>query len=75
MGKIGTRSAFAGALCAGVAMVGTSVHGLMGLDAELERSAVVAAQERKSDSIRVSSPLRDVDCPGGAPHGVREDRI
>jgi hypothetical protein len=74
MRKIGTRSAFAGALCAGVAMLGTSVHGLMGLDAELERSAV-AALERKSDSIRVSSPVRDVDCPGAAPHGVREDRI
>ena len=74
MRKIGTRSAFAGALCAGVAMVGTSVHGLMGLDAELQRSAV-AAYERKSDSIRVSSPVRDVDCPAAAPHGVREDRI
>ena len=74
MRKIGTRSVFAGALCAGVAMVGTSVHGLMGLDAELQRSAV-AAHERKSDSIRVSSPLRGSDCPDVAPHGVREDRI
>jgi hypothetical protein len=74
MRKIGTRSAFAGALCAGVAMVGTSVHGLMGLDAELQRSAAVAAQERKSDWVRVSAPVRG-DCPDAAPPGVRHDRI
>jgi hypothetical protein len=74
MRKIGTRSAFAGALCAGVAMVATSVNGLMGLDADLQRSAL-AAQERKSDSLRVSAPLRDRDCPSAPPWRVREDRI
>ena len=35
---------FAAALCAGVAMVGGSVHGMMGVDAELKRSAAVAAE-------------------------------
>ena len=63
MRRMATRSAFAGALCAGVAMVGASVHGLMGVDSELQRSTL-AAQERKVDSIRVSSPLggRHGDC-------------
>jgi hypothetical protein len=39
------RSAFAAALCTGVAMVGGSVHGLVGVDAELQRSTVAAQYE------------------------------
>jgi hypothetical protein len=32
------------ALCSGVAMVGASIHGLLGVDAELQRSTLVAQQ-------------------------------
>jgi hypothetical protein len=49
-------------------MVGASVHGLLGVDAELERSAV-AAQHRTIDehSVRVIAPRQDTwDCPGPA---------
>ena len=60
-----TRSLFAAALCAGVAMVGASVHGLLGVDAELQRSAL-AAQEltfEKHRSVRVLAPYdRHGDC-------------
>lgn len=42
MGSRTTRSIFAVALCSGVAMVGASVHGLLGVDAELQRSALAA---------------------------------
>jgi hypothetical protein len=69
MGRHATRSAFAAALCAGVAMVGASVHGLLGVDAELQRSAV-AAQNRTLDhhSVRVFAPYKhDGDCSGQAP--------
>jgi hypothetical protein len=45
MGTRGSRSVFAAALCAGVAMVGVSVHGLLGIDAELQRSAFAAQQQ------------------------------
>jgi hypothetical protein len=31
-----------GALCTGVAMLGISVHGLLGVDADLQRSAYAA---------------------------------
>jgi hypothetical protein len=70
MGRFATRSVFAAALCAGVAMVGASVHGLVGVDAELQRSALAAAaQERtiESHSIRVTYKQQqpDWDCPGG----------
>jgi hypothetical protein len=58
MRSIGTRSAFAAALCAGVAMVGTSVYGILGIDAELQRSAV-AANERAVKAVRVSAPTPD----------------
>jgi hypothetical protein len=44
MGSWGTRSVFAAALCTGVAMVGLSVHGLLGIDSELAQSAVAARQ-------------------------------
>ena len=50
-------------------MVGASVHGLLGVDADLQRSAMAAAaQERTSDgnSLRVTFKQRDGgDCPGG----------
>jgi hypothetical protein len=65
MGRYATRSAFVAALCAGVAMVGASVNGLLGVDAELQRSAV-AAQNQSLDyhSVRVTAPLqRGWDCP------------
>ena len=64
MGRFATRSAFAAALCAGVAMVGASIHGLVGVDAELERSAL-AAQERTNEghSFRVTWRENDRDCP------------
>lgn len=63
----GKRSAFAAALCSGLAMVGVSVHGLAGVDAELQRSAAVA-RELKRDAVRVSAPLdRSRDCRPAAP--------
>jgi hypothetical protein len=63
MGRFATRSAFAAALCTGVAMVGTAVYGLVGVDAELQRSAV-AAQERviREYDLRVVEPHGN-DCP------------
>ena len=64
MGRSARRSVVA-ALCAGFAMVGASVHGLLGIDAELQRSAV-AAQALDHHSVRVVAPYRqDWDCPGG----------
>jgi hypothetical protein len=63
MGSLKTRSAFAAALCTGVAMVGGSVYGLVDVDAELQRSAL-AAQERvieKQHDLRVIAPRQD--CP------------
>lgn len=69
MGRLATRSAFAAALCAGVAMVGASIHGLVGVDAELQRSAL-AAQERTTEHRSVRVIVRqqgDWDCPGEAP--------
>ena len=66
MGRLAKRSAFAASLCAGVAMVGASVNGLLDVDAELQRS-VVAAQQQQRDvravSFRVSLPAHDGDCP------------
>jgi hypothetical protein len=63
MGTLKTRSAFAAALCAGVAMVGASVHGLLGVDAELQRSAF-AAQHLTIQERSVRFDTRD--CPGPA---------
>jgi hypothetical protein len=55
MGPRGTRSVFAAALCTGVAMVGLSVHGLLGIDAELQQSALAARQQHtvQYHSVRV----------------------
>jgi hypothetical protein len=69
MGSAGTRSLFVAALCTGVAMVGVSVHGLLGVDNELQRSAFAAQQQQRViESIHVSY-LRSGDCPhqGSAP--------
>ena len=60
MGRRTTRSVFAVALCTGVAMVGASVHGLLGVDAELQRSVLAAQQTIQEDSIRV---IDRRDCP------------
>jgi hypothetical protein len=71
MRSIGTRTAFAAALCSGVAMVGASVHGMLGIDAELQRSAVAAHERAVKDSVRVSmrtwSDGRGHDCPAPPP--------
>ena len=55
MGSRTTRSIFAVALCSGVAMVGVSVHGMLGVDTELQRSVLAAEQtfERQHQTIRV----------------------
>jgi hypothetical protein len=44
-------------------MVGAAAHGLVGVDAELQRSAL-AAQERtiENDTIRVRATERGSDC-------------
>jgi hypothetical protein len=67
MGSLKTRSAFAAALCAGVAMVGASVHGLLGVDAELQRSALAAQHQTiQEHTLRVAAPRYDTgDCQGG----------
>ena len=66
MRSIVTRSALAATLCAGVAMVGTSVHGLVEVDAELQRSVVAAEQERAPHRSRLTVFTRDRgwrECP------------
>jgi hypothetical protein len=77
MGRNATRSAFAAALCAGVAMVGASVHGLLGVDAELQQRSALAAQYRTFDdprSVPVSARYeRDRDCPGAPPARDRDN--
>ena len=51
-----TRSIFAAALCSGVAMIAASVNGMLGVDAELQRSALAAQQtiQQGDDSVRVN---------------------
>ena len=55
MGSRAIRSIFAVTLCSGVAMIGVSVNGLVGVDAELQRSVLASQQtiERDQDSVRV----------------------
>ena len=62
MGRRTTRSVFAVALCSGVAMVGASVHGMLGVDAELQRSALAAQRTilEEHNSVRV---IDRGDCP------------
>jgi hypothetical protein len=59
MGSAARRSVFVGALCTGVAMLGVSVHGLVGIDADLQRSAFAARQQQGVQSIRVVEPYGD----------------
>jgi hypothetical protein len=56
------RSVFAVALCTGVAMVGLSVHGLLGIDAELARSAVAAQHQQQIEYHSVHVVHRAGDC-------------
>ena len=68
MGSVGRRSVFVGALCTGVAMLGVSVHGLLGIDQDLQRSAFAAHQQRHDveyHSVRVLQHRGD--CDGAAP--------
>ena len=76
MGRFATRSAFAAALCAGVTMVGASIHGLVGVDAELQRSAL-AAQERSNEgnSFRVTWREHERDCPALASEPRSSEKV
>jgi hypothetical protein len=70
MGSRTSRSVFAVALCSGVAMVGASVYGLLGVDAELQRSVLAAQQTIKEDhSVRV---IDRGDCPEPYRHNPSE---
>ena len=73
------RSVFAAALCAGVAMVGASVHGLLGVDAELERSALAAQQhytdQRDPQRVIWRSESRGWDCPSPAAEPRSKQRV
>lgn len=72
MGSFATRSAFAAAVGVGLSMVGISIHGLVGVDAELQRS-VTAAQRQVIEErvLPVSSPRPGWDCSAPA----RNDRV
>ena len=64
MGSRTTRSIFAVTLCSGVVMVGAAVHGLMGVDTQLQRSVLAAEQtiEKQHQTIRVID-RRDCEPP------------
>ena len=70
MGSAGTRSLFAAALCAGVAMLGISVHGLLGVDNELQQSAFAAQHQGATHVIYYTRG----DCPQHAPPAVPSQR-
>jgi hypothetical protein len=73
MGSRTSRSIFAVALCSGVAMVGASIHGLMGVDGELQRSVLAAQETIRDDSIRViDRGDSSRDCP--APYTRKTDQ-
>jgi hypothetical protein len=77
MGSKTARSVFAASLCAGVAMIGVSVNGMLGVDAELQRSAF-AAQQRTVDqvhSVRFSYGTGGGDCPAPAAAPRVSDQI
>jgi hypothetical protein len=63
MGSAGRRTVFVSALCTGVAMLGVSVHGLMGVDADLQRSAFAAREQHMvaDRSVRVVEHYGDCD--------------
>jgi energy-converting hydrogenase Eha subunit F len=71
MGSAGTRSIFVAALCAGVAMVGVSVHGLLGVDNELQRSAFAAQEQQHQRMIDYSRG----DCPHQDPAPTASQRM
>jgi len=50
---------FVAALCTGIAMVGLSVHGLMGIDGELEQSAFAAREAHYVDYQSTNEQQRD----------------
>jgi hypothetical protein len=52
------RVAFVAALVSGAAMIGASVHGMLGIDRQLEHSAQAAQRTPAPHVIRV----RGVDC-------------
>jgi hypothetical protein len=64
MGSRTIRSIFAVTLCSGVAMIAASVNGLLGVDAELQRSALAAQQ-----TIQERQAVPVIDC-----HPPREPR-
>jgi hypothetical protein len=61
---------FAAALCAGVAMLGISVHGLLGVDSELQRSDF-AAQQQQQRVIHVNYTRGDCPYHDAAPPSER----
>ena len=74
MGSRTTRSVLAVALCSGVAMVGVSINGLLGVDAELQRSAL-AAQQNYGEQHSVRVILRDGGRDCGPPPPASHRRI
>jgi hypothetical protein len=70
MGRLASRSAFVAAVGVGVGMVGVSLNGLIGLDAELQRSVAAAQRQTIEErTLNVSSPHQD--CPAV----TRDDRV
>jgi hypothetical protein len=69
MGSAGRRSVFVGALCTGVTMLGISVHGLLGVDADLQRSAFAAHVVQQQNAVEYHSVRvhRHGDCDQYAP--------
>ena len=53
MRRLVPRSSLLAAACAGAAMVAGAVHGLVGVDADLERSAL-AAREHRPERVHVT---------------------
>jgi hypothetical protein len=71
MGRLGTRSVFAAALCTGVAMVGVAVHGMLGVDAELQRSALAAQHQTSQPRHVLFEPYeQDRDCEAPPPRSL-----
>ena len=56
MGSRTIRSIFAVTLCSGVAMIGASVNGLLGVDTELQRSVLAAQTIQERQAVPV------IDC-------------
>ena len=62
MGRLASRSAFVAAVGVGLSMVGISLNGLLGVDAELQRSVAAAQRQTiEGHTLNVSSPR--LDCP------------